>query len=116
MTNRSYEELADAAERGELRRKPGTRRVGAEAMQIAREALMEATGADSPEEAASLALGRPRIGHGRGPSRQWRVRAGDELYEATERMAADEGITVSELVRRATAAYVMPQMCKPSGH
>jgi hypothetical protein len=44
MTNGSYEELADAGERGELRRKPGTRRVGRAAAQIARDVLMEATG------------------------------------------------------------------------
>lgn len=41
-----------------------------------------------------------------GPSRQWRVRASDELYDATEQAAKDLGITVSELVRRATAEYV----------
>jgi hypothetical protein len=55
MANRSYAELADAAERGELHRKPGTRRVGAAAAQIARDVLMEATGAD-PGLGALVAL------------------------------------------------------------
>lgn len=106
MSGTEYEQLADAAERGQLQAVPGSRRTGEDARAFAGEVLMQATGAPSVEEAARLAIGRPRLGQDRGPSRQWRIRASEELNSATEAVAAQEGLTVSELVRRATAEYV----------
>jgi Ribbon-helix-helix protein, copG family len=114
MTNRSYDELADAAERGELRRKPGTRRTGAVATRLARDVMMAATGQTSRTRSWIWPWADPDRSCPR-PVTAVAVRACDELYEATERMAAQEGITVSEVVRRAIAAYVMPQMSKPAG-
>lgn len=108
MTTRdqTYEELSAAAENGELT-VSGEVRTGQAAVDYARSLLLEATGAATIEEATQLALGRPRIGSApRGPSKQWRVRASDELHTAAEELAEREGVTISELVRHAVATYV----------
>lgn len=62
-----FEELADFAERGELHPIPGTTVRGEAARQEARELMMSATGAETPEEAARRAVGRPRAGESAGP-------------------------------------------------
>lgn len=103
---KSYNDLADAAERGELAPIPGTRLTGAAAAEAGRAALMEATGAATIEDASRLALGRPRLGDERGPSRQFRVRTTDEMYTAVERVADSDGRRVSEVVREAIAEYL----------
>lgn len=101
-----FEALADAAERGELTPLPDAHPRGQEGVEFFKAALMAATGASSPEEAASLALGRPRVGEPRRETRQWRIRAAADLDDAMQARAAREGITSSELIRRAVAAYL----------
>lgn len=108
-TTRTYEDLADAAERGELRSKPGTRRTGTEAVEASRTALLEAAGATTIEQVAQLTLGRPRLDQTRstaGPSRQINVRAPDELHTALTRLAEEHNTSLSNLVRQALAHYV----------
>lgn len=51
-----YEELAARAERGELTAKPGTRRQGEDSRDQARQALVDATGASTLDEAVALVL------------------------------------------------------------
>lgn len=106
----TYDEMATAAERGELARKPGTRLSGEQAAEAGRAALLEATGARTIQEAAHLAVGRPRVGSElTGPSRQFRVRASDAMYAAVQDVAAREGRGVSEVVREAIAEYLTHQ-------
>lgn len=99
------EELADAAERGELR-PIGTPLYGEEARAEARGLLMRATGTVTPEDAARVALGRPRVGEERQETRQWRVRVPAALDDAARAAAARDGLTVSDVVRRAVAAQL----------
>ena len=58
MNDDGYEELASAAERGELAPLPNSRLRGAEAAAAGRAALLGATGAGTLEEAHRLAIGR----------------------------------------------------------
>jgi len=55
-----YEDLADRAERGELRPVPGTAVYGDAARETAQAMVMAATGASTVDEATSIALGRPQ--------------------------------------------------------
>ncbi|MCL2422754.1 MAG: hypothetical protein FWD11_02490 [Micrococcales bacterium] len=66
--NDRHEELANRAERGELRIKPGTIRRDEPARQAGREAALEVTGASTLAEATRIALGRPPVGGAAGPS------------------------------------------------
>lgn len=63
-----YEELANRAERGDLRAKAGTAKRGSAARKVARSVLLEATGASSLEEATTLAMRLPQAGEIGGPS------------------------------------------------
>ncbi|MET0161147.1 MAG: hypothetical protein ABW204_00685 [Microbacteriaceae bacterium] len=58
----NYEDLAAAAERGELAPLPNSRLRGAEAAAAGRAALLAATSADTLDEAHRLAIGRPHAG------------------------------------------------------
>lgn len=78
QTDQELTALADAAERGELRIKPGTIRRGEETRREARRRLMEATETSSLEDAVAAALGRSRLGSGTGPSPVMRVRVPGE--------------------------------------
>lgn len=62
MNDDGYEELAAAAERGELAPLPNSRLRGAEAAAAGRAALLAATGTDTLDEAHRLAIGRSRAG------------------------------------------------------
>ncbi|MFZ0161715.1 MAG: hypothetical protein WAL50_22020 [Kineosporiaceae bacterium] len=108
MTNvERYEAMAEAAERGELRPLPGTALTGQAATEAAHADLMAATGAATIEEAVSLALGRPRVGHEKhGSSPTWRVRTTPEQHQAVERLARQRGESVSTVIRHAVAAYL----------
>lgn len=97
--------LAAAAERGELRPAGGAR-YGEEARAEVRSLLMAATGTTTPEDAARVALGRPRVGQERPETRQWRVRVPAPLDDAVRTIADREGLTVSDVVRRAVAAHL----------
>ena len=55
----NYDDLSARAERGDLTVKPGTVRLGSEAVTEAQRLLVEATGASSADELTRLALGRP---------------------------------------------------------
>ena len=54
--NTDYEKLADRAERGELRVKPGTVRRGSEAADEAQRLLMDADGAASVDDLTRIVL------------------------------------------------------------
>lgn len=99
------DELARAAERGDLRPLGDPIR-GEAAREQARAMLMAATGTSTPEDAARLAVGRPRVGEDRPETRHWRVRVPAALDEAARAAAARDGITVSDVVRRAVAAQL----------
>ncbi|MGB5952037.1 MAG: ribbon-helix-helix protein, CopG family [Ornithinimicrobium sp.] len=104
-----YDDLADAAEAGQLRSKPGTRRTGSEAVEASRAALLHASGTTSIEQVAQLTLGRPRLGSDReaaGPSRQINVRVNDHLYAALTQVAEQLDTSLSTLVRQALADRV----------
>lgn len=104
-TYRTYDDLATAAENGQLTPIPRTTLHGQDATEQARALLMQATGASTHQEAAHLALGRPRLGEHR-DTRQWRVRATPDLDAALTATASRQGITPSEAIRRAVAAYI----------
>lgn len=108
-TEQNYDELAARAERGELLVVPGTERRGVDAAGAGRRLLMDATGADTWEEAATLALGRPTLAEGRrGPSPVWRLRTTPELDRRVRHAAQERGISVSTLIREAVAEYIRP--------
>ena len=103
---RQYAELAERAERGELRPAGRVKR-GPEAAAEGRRLIMEATGASSVEEAFRLALGRPPVAEaGRGPSPTWRLRTSPELDDAVRRVARERGVPVALVIREAVAQYV----------
>lgn len=102
-------DLAARAARGELRVVPGTEQRGTEAADFGRQLLMGATGANTWQEAATLALGRPTLAEGRrGPSPVWRLRTTPELDQLVRTVAHDRGISVSTLIREAVAEHVRP--------
>ncbi len=105
MTDK-YEDLAARAEHGELAVKPGTVRHGVAAAAAARSALMEATGASTPQEAVRLAVGRPLAGTKRGPSPVVRARVPQALKDRVHALAEREQRDESDIVREAVAAYV----------
>ena len=105
MSMDEFDELADMAERGVLEPVSGTELRGRAAAQQGRSLLMTVTGTTALGEATRVALGRPRL-DAAGPSQVWRVRAGARL-DAEARAAADRrGITISQMVRDAVAAYL----------
>lgn len=101
-----YDDLAARAERGELTAKPGTVLRGDAARADARNALMEATGADTLQDAVRLAMGRPPAGARRGPSPVVRARVPQELKDRVHALAAREQRDESDIVREAVAAYL----------
>lgn len=102
MSERNYDELADAAERGQMRAVPQTQLFGADAADSAREALLAATGAKSIEELSTLALGRPRVGERHGSAKTLRVRVSAEQDSLIEAAVASAGAaSVSQYVRQA---------------
>lgn len=99
-----YDELADRAERGELRGLPGTQRHGEDAAADARAAIFAATGTSTIEDAARVALGRPRLGEDNRPeTTTWRVRTPAPLDDRARQAAAAQGMSLSEYVRLAVA-------------
>ncbi|GAA1678253.1 hypothetical protein GCM10010977_29860 [Citricoccus zhacaiensis] len=106
MTADTYEELAGRAARGDLTVKPGTIRRGEDARPDARHALVEATGAASPQEAVRLAVGRPPAGTKRGPSPVVRARVPQALKDRVHALAEREQRDESDIVREAVAAYL----------
>lgn len=107
MTTEKYDKLAARAERGDLAVKPGTVRRGEPARAAARSALMEATGAATPQEAVRLSVGRPSVGSTkRGPSPVVRARVPQDLKDRVHALAQREQRDESDIVREAVAAYL----------
>ncbi|MDP9075186.1 MAG: CopG family transcriptional regulator [Actinomycetota bacterium] len=52
-------------------------------------------------------LGRPTLGHGRGPSPRINVRLAPAVYEAVVRRAKKDGRKVSEVAREAVEKFVI---------
>jgi phage protein D len=100
-----YADLADRAERGELRPTPGTAVRGAAARDSAQAMVMAATGASTPDEAVAIALGRPHVG-GAGPSPVIHTRVTRTMKRSLAARAAAEHRRESDLVRDALAAYL----------
>lgn len=100
-----YDKLADRAERGDLALKPGRALRGRDAADAGQRMLMEATGQATIEEAARVALGRPRLG-AEGPSPVWRVRVPASLDDQVRALAAERHVPVSQVVREAVAAQL----------
>lgn len=102
-----YDELAEQAERGELPVISGTVLVGAAAAAAGQQMLLDATGASTLEEAAQIALGRPRLSaEGRGASPVWKVRATENLDTEVTQIAGRRGITKSRVIREAVEEYL----------
>jgi len=68
--------------------------------------IREATGAATDTQAIRIAVGRPRLGHDRGPSPSVRVRVTPQMRDQLAARAQHEGRTVSEVVRSATEEYL----------
>ncbi|MDO5633449.1 MAG: hypothetical protein Q4G34_01055 [Micrococcus sp.] len=97
--------LADAAERGELA-PTGDARHGEQSRAETAAMLMAATDTSAIHDAVTVSLGRPRVGESRPETRQWRVRVPAALDDAAREVAQREGLTVSDVVRRAVAAQL----------
>lgn len=105
--DRRYAELASRAERGELRGIPGTQLHGEDATAAARGLIFTATATRTVDEAARVALGRPRLGEAnRKETTTWRVRTPAPLDERAREAAAAQGMSLSEYIRRAVARQI----------
>jgi IS5 family transposase len=104
MTN--YDELASRAEAGALGYKPSTVQRGSAAAKAAKNALMEAAGADTLEAAVKIARGRPRLDAAAAAEVTWKVRTTALLDHEAREAAAAHGISMSQLVRDAVLSYV----------
>lgn len=102
----NYDELAERAERGDLKVKPGTVRRGADAAAEAQRSLIEATGATSLDELTHIALGRPHVGAKTGASPVVRARVPQALKDRVTALAKRENRKESDVVRDALAAYI----------
>jgi hypothetical protein len=101
-----YNDLADRAERGQLTPVPGTALRGATAADAARDALLAATGAESIENAVTIARGRPRLDANEPAGPMWKVRATKPLDQKVSQLAKRRGVSKSQILREAAAAYV----------
>lgn len=106
-TETEYEELSAKAARGELTIEPGSVRDGdAAAHAEIQRRFMEATGAATADEAAQIAVGRPRLGAAKGQSPVVRARVPQALKEGVTMLAQREHRAESEIIRDAVAAYL----------
>ncbi|MDR1824848.1 MAG: ribbon-helix-helix protein, CopG family [Bifidobacteriaceae bacterium] len=97
-----YWTLSDQAQRGELRPdQPGEHALyGEAAVTRARQILMEATQADTIEDALQVARrGRPRLSPGQGRSPVARTRLAEDEDQALTELARRTGKSRSELIR-----------------
>jgi hypothetical protein len=100
-----WNDLALQAESGQLLPVKGSELRGESAAQSCRGALLQATGADTMEEAKHIALGRPRLDSQSSISVTWKVRASAQLDDIVDDIARREGRTRSALIRDAVAEY-----------
>lgn len=97
-----YAELAERAERGELKPQgPGIQ--SEDAASVGREWVLAATGASTIEEAANLALGRPKLGDEGQETKTWKVRTPADLDRTVREAAKRRGMSVSAYIRLAAA-------------
>ncbi len=104
--NMTYAELAARAERGELTVKPETVRRGTDASDDAQRLLMEATGANSPDDVTPIVLGRPKLGTSVGSSPIVRARVPQTVKDRLTELAARQHCNESDIVRDALTAYL----------
>ena len=102
-----YEALAAAAEAGQLNIIPGKIKRGPEARAETARVLMAATGATRPEDVIPLAVGRPRVCQGTGPSPTVRTRVSQALKDQLAELAQRQHRTESAVMREALEAYVL---------
>ena len=102
---RKYSELADQAEQGKLTPISAPLR-GADAADMGRRMILEATGASTIEEATSVALGRPRLANQGQETKTWKVRTPEALDRLVREAANRRGISVSAYIRLAAAHQV----------
>ncbi|KZC93801.1 hypothetical protein AWH51_01670 [Clavibacter tessellarius] len=96
-----------AAERGELAPIPGTERTHVDDPDAGAGDLMAATGADTLDDDAEIALGRPRVDAPPTSGPLWRVRATAALDAEVEALAERRGHrNKSRIIREAAAPYV----------
>lgn len=101
-----YDGLAERAEHGDLAAIPGTRLTGSDAADGARAALLAATGAATLEDAVAIARGRPRLDGAEPAGPVWKVRSTRGLDQKVSRLAKSRGVSKSQILREAAAAYV----------
>lgn len=105
---REDDELADRAERGTLRSKPGAARRGRTAAEHGRRLLMEATGAGTVEEATRRAIGRPSLTPGvEGSAPVLQARVTNKLFDEVDKVASDRHVPKSVIVREALEQYLV---------
>ncbi|KQQ18684.1 hypothetical protein ASF48_17330 [Rathayibacter sp. Leaf299] len=102
----NYDDLAARAERSELAPLPGTQLRGDDAAADARAALLAATGADTLDEAVTIARGRPRLDAEDEAGPIWKVRSTKPLDQAVRQLAQRRGVSRSQILREAAASYV----------
>lgn len=101
-----YDDLAARAERSELAPLPGTQLRGEEAAEHARAALLAATGAHTLDDAVIIARGRPRLDTEESVGPMWKVRSTKPLDQKISQLAKRRGVSKSQILREAAAAYV----------
>lgn len=104
MTN--YDELAAQAAAGQLAPKQGSVQRGSAAADSGRRLLMDATGAETVDEAVKIARGRRRLDAPAPDEVTWRVRTTGALDREVRHLADVRGQTISQVVRDAVANYV----------
>lgn len=99
---RYYEELAQKAERGELR-PTGKQLHGRAAAEASQKLIMEATETQTIEDATRVALGRPRLAEeeDRQPNVPWKLVAPAKLDAEVEEARKPRGLNRSQYIRRA---------------
>lgn len=99
-----YEALVESVQRGEII--PDDSRIQRNPTS-GRDAILAATGASTFEEAAQVALGRPRVGEeATKPSPSVRTRVPHELKRQLEDYARRHNQSASEVMRQALASYL----------
>jgi hypothetical protein len=67
---------------------------------------LAAIGAATLEDAVTIARGRPRLDGGEPAGPVWKVRSTGGLDQKVSRLAKSRGVSTSQILREAAAAYV----------
>lgn len=111
-----WDDMAAMEQAGKLDPIPGTERRGEDAAAHARELLMNATATDNIDDAARIAIGRPRLSDDNRETVTWKVRATAVLDDLAGDLAQRQGKTRSALIRDAVAEYVRNHAAAPDAH